>query len=356
MKIDAAVAACTAVLSAALWGAAGTNTLARHVEATVTVTERYVRPVDRDLRRKLTAAQYAVTQENATERPFSSEYVGEFRPGIYVDVTTGEPLFLSTDKFESGCGWPAFARPVAKEVVTEHRDLSHGMVRTEVRSRCGNAHLGHVFSDGPKESGGLRYCINGAALRFVPAEKMKEEGYGKYLLLLGNAKVIFLAGGCFWGTEHYLKMIDGVVDTEVGYANGVTENPTYKEVCTDKTRFVETVRVIYDPRKVGLRFLLQMYFRSVDPVSVNRQGNDVGSQYRTGIYFVDTNDLAVIEEACRAEQAKHVLPLAVEKLPLVNFYPAEEYHQDYLAKNPRGYCHLPASLFEFARKAKSHVD
>ena len=288
------------------------------------VAERYARPSDAELRRKLTPLQYAVTQKAATERPHDNAYVGEFRPGLYVDVTTGEPLFLSTDKFESGCGWPAFSKPIAKEAVTEHRDESHGMVRTEVRSRCGNAHLGHVFRDGPEKSGGLRYCINSASLRFIPAEKMTDEGYGKYLLPLGKAKEIYLAGGC---------------------------NPTYKEVCTDKTRYAETVRVVYDPGKVGLRFLLEMYFKAVDPVSVNRQGHDVGSQYRTGIYYVDPGDRPVIEEAWRAEQARHAQPLAVEKLPLVNFYAAEDYHQDYLAKNPRGYCHLPAALFKLAREA-----
>ena len=316
------------------------------------VAERYARPSDAELRRKLTPLQYAVTQKAATERPHDNAYVGEFRPGLYVDVTTGEPLFLSTDKFESGCGWPAFSKPIAKEAVTEHRDESHGMVRTEVRSRCGNAHLGHVFRDGPKASDGLRYCINSASLRFIPAEKMTDDGYGKYLLPLGKAKEIYLAGGCFWGTEHYFKMIAGVVDTEVGYANGVTANPTYKEVCTDKTRYAETVRVVYDPGKVGLRFLLEMYFKAVDPVSVNRQGHDVGSQYRTGIYYVDPGDRPVIEEAWRAEQARHAQPLAVEKLPLVNFYAAEDYHQDYLEKTPRGYCHLPAALFKLAREAK----
>ena len=165
-------------------------------------------------------------------------------------------------------------------------------------------------------------------------------------------KEIYLAGGCFWGTEHYFKMIEGVVSTEVGYANGITKNPTYEEVCTDKTRFAETVRVTYNPEIVGLRFLLRMYFKAIDPVSVNQQGHDKGSQYRTGIYYVDERDLPIIEAAYQSEQEKYGKPLAVEKLPLQNFYTAEEYHQDYLDKNPDGYCHLPLSLFEFAQKAK----
>lgn len=165
-------------------------------------------------------------------------------------------------------------------------------------------------------------------------------------------KEIYLAGGCFWGTEHYFKMIDGVTDTEVGYANGITENPTYQEVCTDKTQFAETVHVVYDPEKVGLKFLLEMYFKAIDPVSINQQGHDTGSQYRTGIYYVDEGDLAVIEEVYQEVQQQYEQPLAVEKKPLENFYTAEEYHQDYLDKNPDGYCHLPLSLFEFAKKAK----
>lgn len=133
------------------------------------------------LRRRLTPLQYAVTRESATEPPFQSKLDGEFRPGIYVDVTTGEPLFSSGDKFDSGCGWPSFSKPLDPNTVRERGDLSHGMVRTEVRSRAGDAHLGHVFADGPKERGGLRYCINGAALRFIPREEMEREGYG-YLL------------------------------------------------------------------------------------------------------------------------------------------------------------------------------
>lgn len=171
-----------------------------------------------------------------------------------------------------------------------------------------------------------------------------------------NLKEIYLAGGCFWGTEHYFKQMEGVVETEVGYANGITENPTYKEVCTDKTRFAETVRIAYHPMKIGLRFLLQMYFKAIDPVSVNQQGHDVGSQYRTGIYYVDEDDLPIIEDVYREEQAKCNEPFAVEKRPLENFYAAEDYHQDYLDKNPDGYCHLPLSLFKFAKETKPQID
>ena len=138
------------------------------------------------LKKKLTAEQYAVTQENATERPHTNEYDKEFREGIYVDITTGEPLFISTDKFESGCGWPSFSKPISKNVIDEKTDNSVGMARTEVRSKTGDAHLGHVFDDGPKDKGGLRYCINSASLKFVPKAEMKEKGYGDYISLLNK--------------------------------------------------------------------------------------------------------------------------------------------------------------------------
>ena len=148
------------------------------------VSERYRRHTDDELRKMLTPEQYAVTQQGATERPYMNEYDHEFRPGIYVDITTGQPLFVSTDKYDSGCGWPAFSRPISPEVLTEHTDNSHGMRRVEVCSAVGDAHLGHVFPDGPREKGGLRYCINSASLRFIPQSEMEAEGYGEYLPLL----------------------------------------------------------------------------------------------------------------------------------------------------------------------------
>ncbi len=165
-------------------------------------------------------------------------------------------------------------------------------------------------------------------------------------------KDIYFAGGCFWGTEHYFKQIDGVLATEAGFANGFTPDPTYKEVYTDTTGYAETVHVTYDPRTISLDFLLEMFFKAIDPTSVNRQGEDRGTRYRTGVYYVDPEDEPTIKEAFDREQ-KHISgKLAVENLPLKNFYKAEDYHQDYLEKNPGGYCHLPKSLFEFARHAK----
>ena len=144
----------------------------------------YRRQDDATLKKTLSPEQYAVTRKNATEPPFQNAYWNEYREGIYVDITTGEPLFISADKFDSGCGWPSFSKPIDQGLIDEKTDTSHGMRRTEVRSKTGDAHLGHVFNDGPKDRGGLRYCINSASLRFIPKEDMEAQGYGAYLPLL----------------------------------------------------------------------------------------------------------------------------------------------------------------------------
>lgn len=164
-------------------------------------------------------------------------------------------------------------------------------------------------------------------------------------------KTIYFAGGCFWGTEHYFKMIKGVVGTTVGYANSIMENPSYKDVCSGDTLAAETVKVDYDPSSVSLEFLTRMFFHAIDPTSLNRQGNDIGTQYRTGIYYTDNEDLAEIYKVFEEQRSTTEGEIVVEVKALQNFYAAEDYHQDYLDKNPDGYCHLPFTLFEFAREA-----
>ncbi|MDD3174782.1 MAG: peptide-methionine (S)-S-oxide reductase MsrA, partial [Herbinix sp.] len=166
-------------------------------------------------------------------------------------------------------------------------------------------------------------------------------------------KEIYLAGGCFWGTEQYLENIAGVISTEVGYANGNTKNPTYEEVCHNHTGHAETVKVEYDDTRIGLVFILELYYDVINPVSINRQGGDTGLQYRTGIYFIDDSDELVIRNSIEELQKKYVEKIAIEVKPLINYYKAEEYHQKYLDKNPNGYCHIGKDKFE---KAKMAVD
>lgn len=165
-------------------------------------------------------------------------------------------------------------------------------------------------------------------------------------------KTIYLAGGCFWGTDHLFSLVPGVIATQAGYANSNVANPSYEEVCTGATGAAETVRVVYDDSKVSLTELLKLYFRSIDPLSLNRQGNDVGTQYRTGIYYSDSGDAPVVEAQIATIQRRHREPLAVEHGLLENFYPAEDYHQDYLYKNENGYCHVDPALFKEAREMK----
>jgi methionine-S-sulfoxide reductase len=165
-----------------------------------------------------------------------------------------------------------------------------------------------------------------------------------------NLKDIYLAGGCFWGVEKYFSLIKGVKSTEVGYANGNTENPTYQDVCKNNTGHAETVKVTYDKTEVTLEFILGMYYDVIDPTSVNKQGGDEGVQYRTGIYFTDDEDGKIIKDSVNELSNKYDEPIVIEILPLENFYLAEEYHQDYLDKNPTGYCHIGAHKFDKAKK------
>ncbi len=165
-------------------------------------------------------------------------------------------------------------------------------------------------------------------------------------------KEIYFAAGCFWGAQKYLKLIRGVVETEVGYANGHTPSPTYKQVYTDTTGFAEAVCVRYDTELTSLERLVRLYFKAVDPLSLNKQGEDVGTRYRTGVYYTDAEDLPVIRKIFDDVASEYGCALAVELLPLEHFYPAEEMHQDYLDKNPGGYCHISDDLFTFAQEAE----
>lgn len=169
---------------------------------------------------------------------------------------------------------------------------------------------------------------------------------------LNGNKMIYLAGGCFWGAEKYIGLVNGVVSTEVGYANGNTENPTYEDVCRKNTGHAETVKVIYNPEEVSLENLMKFFYKAIDPTAVNRQGNDIGSQYRTGIYYVEKEDEAIIKASLDELQKEYREPIAIELVELKNYYLAEEYHQKYLDKNPSGYCHIGETEFHELREAQ----
>lgn len=171
---------------------------------------------------------------------------------------------------------------------------------------------------------------------------------------MGNKRTIYFAGGCFWGTEHFMKLLNGVIETQVGYANSRISNPSYECVKSGATQAAETVKVDYDADIIGLKQLIELYFKTIDPTSINRQGEDSGTQYRTGIYFSHLEDEQTIRTTVDQLAANYDKPLVIEIVPLQNFYPAEDYHQNYLDKNPSGYCHIAPELFDMARKANRH--
>lgn len=164
-------------------------------------------------------------------------------------------------------------------------------------------------------------------------------------------KEIYFAGGCFWGTEHFFKQVRGVVSATSGYANGHTKNPTYEQVYAETTGYAETVKVVYDSQQIGLQLLVDLFFKIIDPTSLNKQGNDIGTRYRTGIYYTNPLDEAIVQKVLQKIAKKHEKPIVVECEPLQVFYEAEDWHQNYLVKTPGGYCHIPFELFTLARKS-----
>jgi peptide methionine sulfoxide reductase msrA/msrB len=296
-----------------------------------------------ELAKKLDPEAYRITQSAETERPFCGKLLDHKEEGVYACVVCGLPLFSSDHKFKSGTGWPSFYQEYDREHIARRTDRSHGMMRTEINcARCG-AHLGHVFDDGPKPTG-ERHCLNSAAMTFYKkgTEPKPDAMKGDAMTETGKTETAYFAGGCFWGLEHYFQKGPGVIEAVSGYMQGRVENPDYKLVCTDTTGHAETVKVVYDPSKITYRQLLEAFFKMHDPTQMNRQGPDVGAQYRSGLWYVNESQKreaeAYLQELAASKKfggRKIVTQVEAAK----TFYPAEDYHQDYIEKTGRA-CHV----------------
>jgi peptide methionine sulfoxide reductase msrA/msrB len=293
---------------------------------------RRVEKTNEEWKRLLTPDQYLVTRLHGTERPFSGEYCELFTPGIYNCLCCGTALFDSTVKFDSGTGWPSFTGPVNDNVVRYKSDNSYGMQRVEVLCNVCDAHLGHVFPDGPGPTG-LRFCINSISL------KKEEVKNGEITNDTTQLETATLGGGCFWCTEALLNELDGVEEVISGYSGGKTKDPTYWQISGGNTGHAEVVQVRFNPQKISYADMLRIFLATHDPTSLNRQGADVGSQYRSIILYHDAQQQKTAREIIEEIEPYFGKPIVTELVPFSAFYKAEQSHQDYYRNNPeKAYC------------------
>lgn len=284
---------------------------------------------DAQWKEKLSPEQYYILREKGTEKPFSGEFVFTKDKGIYHCAGCGEALFTDDMKFDAHCGWPSFDKEIAGGKIIQTEDNSHGMNRIEITcAKCGG-HLGHLFDDGPTETG-KRYCVNSGSLSFE-AIKGSED----------STQVITLAGGCFWCIEAIFEALKGVTKVESGYSGGNTINPSYKDVSTGNTGHAEVVQITYDSKIISLEEILEVFFTLHDPTTLNKQGADIGTQYRSAIFYHNPNQKEIAAKVIATLNQNQVFqnPIVTEVTAYTKFYKAENYHQEYYALNKeQPYC------------------
>jgi peptide methionine sulfoxide reductase msrA/msrB len=277
----------------------------------------------------LTPEERRITLEAGTEPAFCGNLTNAETAGIYVSVVGGLPLFRSSGKFTSKSGWASFFEPFDPDHIVERIDSSHGMERIEIIDARSGAHLGHLFEDGPKPTG-RRYCVNSAALQFIPdGEPIPLESQPV------KSETAYFAGGCFWGIEHKFSQITGVIDAASGYQGGHVDTPGYRQVCGGETGHAESVRILFDPARVSYNELLRLFFEMHDPTTEDRQGPDIGSQYRSAIFTTSGQQAeaanAYIAQLDSAGDLPDQIVTTIEAAP--KFFEAEDYHQNYHAKH-----------------------
>ena len=293
-----------------------------------------VMKTDEEWKKELTEEQYYVLRQEGTEAPFSGKLLMNKEKGVYKCAACGNELFTDDMKFDSHCGWPSFDKEIAGGKIVTHEDISHGMKRTEIEcAKCGG-HLGHLFDDGPTDTG-MRYCVNSVSLAFVSEKELNKE--------MAKMDTITLGGGCYWCVEAVYEMLDGVIKVESGFSGGTVKNPSYKEVCTGTTGHAEVVQIVYDNSKTSLDEILKVFFTVHDPTTLNRQGADTGTQYRSVIFYRNEEQkktASAIIESLNKEMV-YDKPIVTQVDMLKKFYIAENYHQDYYANNKEeGYCKM----------------